>query len=244
MAKVPLWQQISSELRDRIDTGIYSEKFPTETEVAQEFSVSRGTVREALRPLRDSGLITSARGRRPRVRQLQDTSFYGPIYSLKEVIEQAGFHATNRVLYNDLRADAEAAEHLELPIGTPLYCLERIRQANTIPVAHEVIYLPPKYRQLLARANFETNALYAELYERTSVAVTHGRECSRAVLAGDTLASQLHCLPEDPLLQIDRVGYSGETPLEFRRTSFVGERFSSTRTFGEPQSAGGLLPKP
>ena len=67
---LPLWAQLSSLLRERAAGGAYSERFPTEADLTAEFEVSRATVREAIRRLREEGLLDArSRQRDLRVRR-------------------------------------------------------------------------------------------------------------------------------------------------------------------------------
>lgn len=56
--------QIAAYLRKIISSGAYAvgERLPSETELSETFEVSRGTVREALRLLSSTGIVTSQRG--------------------------------------------------------------------------------------------------------------------------------------------------------------------------------------
>lgn len=60
----PLYVRIARKLRDGILSGAYpvGSLLPTEEMLCREYSVSRHTVREALRQLRDDSLISSRRG--------------------------------------------------------------------------------------------------------------------------------------------------------------------------------------
>src|SRR5882672_9642092 len=59
-----LYLQILRSLKDDIVKGVYpvGSQLPTEEELCERFSVSRYTVREALRRLRDDRLVASRRG--------------------------------------------------------------------------------------------------------------------------------------------------------------------------------------
>ena len=63
-SKQPLYLQVAHELKTEIVNGVYpvGTLIPTEDELCKRFSVSRYTVREALRVLREEGLVTSRRG--------------------------------------------------------------------------------------------------------------------------------------------------------------------------------------
>src|ERR1044072_2803727 len=60
---LPLYHQLERVLADRIAEGRYRDGFPGDLELAAEFSVSRGTVRQALERLSRSGLIVRHQGR-------------------------------------------------------------------------------------------------------------------------------------------------------------------------------------
>jgi DNA-binding GntR family transcriptional regulator len=60
----PLYHQVATALREEIVSGVFpvGSRLPTEDKLCQRFSVSRYTVREALRLLREDGLVASRRG--------------------------------------------------------------------------------------------------------------------------------------------------------------------------------------
>src|ERR1700746_215036 len=60
----PLYLQVVRALKDEIVSGVYpvGSQLPTEEELCARFSVSRYTVREALRRLREDSLVASRQG--------------------------------------------------------------------------------------------------------------------------------------------------------------------------------------
>ncbi|QOV41650.1 GntR family transcriptional regulator [Streptomyces chromofuscus] len=63
-------QEIADTLRDRIRSGDLKagDRLPTQAELAEEFGVERGTVRQALRLLQDAGLLSNvSKGSPPRI---------------------------------------------------------------------------------------------------------------------------------------------------------------------------------
>ena len=51
----PLWKKVSADLMEEIHNGVFASGFPGEVELAKRYGVSRGTIRAALRPLREAG---------------------------------------------------------------------------------------------------------------------------------------------------------------------------------------------
>src|SRR4051794_41958167 len=62
----PLWEQLLTDLRRRLDHDEFAAAFPGELALVAEYGVSRHTVREAVRRLREEGLVIAGRGRTPR----------------------------------------------------------------------------------------------------------------------------------------------------------------------------------
>lgn len=66
-------QEIADVLRERIRAGELraGDRLPTQAELAEEFGVERGTVRQALRALQEDGLLTNvSKGSPPRIAEL------------------------------------------------------------------------------------------------------------------------------------------------------------------------------
>lgn len=59
----PLYEQIARVIRERIEDKTYDRRVPGETVLADEFDVSRPTVRSALDILAAEGLVRAVRGR-------------------------------------------------------------------------------------------------------------------------------------------------------------------------------------
>src|SRR5260370_31843398 len=112
---VPLWQQVRDDLRARLEQGESTGSFPWEHELRAQYGVSRHTVREALRELRQEGLVTAARGQQPRLAaEAYIEQPIGALYSLFASVEAAGLEQPSVVRRLDIRADAHIAQPLRL----------------------------------------------------------------------------------------------------------------------------------
>ena len=61
----PLYQQIYDEIKDAIEKGVYApkERIPSELELAEQYDVSRITVRRAVEELCSDGYLVKQQGR-------------------------------------------------------------------------------------------------------------------------------------------------------------------------------------
>lgn len=64
MARLPMYRKIADEIREKISSGEYKvgEALPTEAQLREEFSVSRVTVRQALKLLIENDELESVQG--------------------------------------------------------------------------------------------------------------------------------------------------------------------------------------
>lgn len=230
---VPLWLKISGELERLIDAGEFDSVFPGELELADRYGVSRGTVRKALQPLRDRGIVTSERGRPPRVIDTVGASSYGPIYSLHETVQTLGLTQTNAVLRQGPVRHARVAARLTLPPDTELFHLARIRLADHVPFAADRLWIPMATASPMADADFTNVAVYQCLRDRCGVTLTGGYEEMRPVIAGASLAEALDCRQGDAIFKNERLSAGPGGPVEFRETYIVGNRLSVVRSFGK-----------
>src|SRR5688572_3185035 len=143
------------ELRKAITGGTFrpGSQLPTEAELCEMLGVSRTVVREALRVLEDDGLVARRHGVGTFVRNhpiLKNLNFN---FGITEMIESAGSRpGTSHLAIQKENADAEKAEQLRVPLGSPLITVERVRTADGRPVVYS---LDTVTESLLKRAEFD-----------------------------------------------------------------------------------------
>ena len=125
--------QVRDELLQLIkDQGLGAgDRIPSESEIAARFAVSRGTVREAMKLLEQSGMIGVQQGRGRFASAIARLMVDRPVTefeSVTEMLEGLGYHLTNRVLSSETAAaNEDEAAALEIPAGAPVVRLRRLR---------------------------------------------------------------------------------------------------------------------
>lgn len=221
----PLWAQLLEDLGRRLEANAFGEKFPSEHELVAEYDISRHTVREALRRLRETGVIDSNRGRLTVVRRTSIEQPLGALYSLFREVEGRGMEQRSVVRARDVRADAEAAAMLELAEDAALVYIERLRFADEEPLALDRTWLPLAVGERLLEADLTHSGLYDEL-RRGGFGLTGGRELIEAVVPTAAQRRLLGVRSGVAALAIGRVGCIGPRPVEWRQTLVRGDRFS------------------
>ena len=231
---MPLWAQIHQDIENRLRAGEFENAFPAEMTLVEQYEVSRHTIREALRHLREAGLVKASRGRAPKVVASGIAQSPGTLYSLFASVEAAGHRQRSIVRSLETLTDRQAAVRLGLEESVALIHLERIRLCDDEPLAMDRVWLPAEIAAPLLDADFTQTSLYGELSERCNVRLTGGREHVRAVVP--TSAERLLLdIPEDAAaLSIERTGEWHGRTVEWRQTIVRGDRFSFVSDLGHP----------
>lgn len=223
---MPLWAQLQTELARRISSGAFDTSFPGEHDLVREYGVSRHTVREALRHLRQDGVIDASRGRGTWVRQTVIEQPLGSLYSLYRETQARGMTSTSTVLAHELVVDAAVAAKFSLPPDAPLFYLERLRYADNEPLAHDRIWMPGELATPLMDADFSTGAFYDQLVSRCGVRLAGGTERITAVVPSPEERSQLGITRGTACLAVERTGCLRHKPVEYRLALVRADRFS------------------
>ncbi|WP_217631208.1 GntR family transcriptional regulator [Modestobacter sp. DSM 44400] len=226
-----------ADVRARLDAGDFTGPFPGEFDLAEQYEVSRHTIREALRQLRAEGAITSGRGRRARVATADPviTQSTGVLYSLFSSVEASGLAQVSVVRALDIRADGVVAVRLGLEESSPLLYLERLRLAGDEPLALDRAWIPAAIGEGLLGADFRRTSLYDELLALTGIPVTGGQETVRAVIPSKAECQTLGLTPPSAACAVERTATSSGVPIEWRHTLIRADRFWLTNSLdGRP----------
>ena len=222
----PLWAQLYEDLTRRLRAGEFAEFFPGELQLMDDYRVSRHTVREALRRMRDEGLVDAGRGRQSTVRTAAIEQPLGSLYSMFAAVEAQGMEQYSKVLSQELVNDDDVASHLGMPAQTSFFHLARIRYANDEPLARDRVWLPAEQARPLLESDFTHAALYDELARVCSVRLNGGRERITATVPDADLRASLALPRALACLSIERVGLHRRKPFEYRLTDVRADRYA------------------
>lgn len=222
---IPLWAQLAETLRDRIEVGRFVEHFPSEPELVEEFKVSRSTVREAIRYLRSEGYLESRQGKGTFVVARESfESLHNHRFSLAGRIAESGLAEVAELLWKGLVEEPVLADRLGLK-SDRFYLIERLRGSQHERLALERAYLPRVNAESFDEVDLtQAGSLYAVLQTGTGITVTTGTDEVSAAMPSHSEASLLGVSEDEPVLVVERVAYSHQELVEFRRTILVPAR--------------------
>src|SRR5262245_36305068 len=221
---MPLYQQLERALRDAIDKQVLApgDPLPAERELAEDFSVSRITIRNALDGLVSEGLLTRRHGAGTFVASRVEKNF-SKLTSFSEDMTARGRVPRSVWLRRAEGAvTPEEALTLGLSPGTPVYRFHRIRLADDAPMALEFTTVPGF---CLPNINAVQESLYVAL-ERSGYRPRRALQRLRAVLFGREHAELLQVNEKDAGLLVERRGFlSDGRAVEFSQTYYRGDTY-------------------
>ncbi|MCD8121379.1 MAG: GntR family transcriptional regulator [Clostridiales bacterium] len=150
---VPLYQQLSDEIRRQITDGKLQtgDRLPTEAELSQEFAVSRITVRKAIELLVDDGIVVRRQGIGTFVAQKKvHRVIRNQAVSFTDMSLLSGQEPSAELIsVEKIMPDASIASHLHIGEEEQVLKLVRLRKNDGKPVMIEENYYPKKMFFLL-----------------------------------------------------------------------------------------------
>lgn len=228
---VPKHAEIARALREEIRTGALApgSLLPSEAQLSERFSVSRGTVRHALAALRSEDLIVGGRGRAPVVRRAGFSQSFDQLVSFSMWARLLGRVPSARTLELTRRpADAEVAPHLELEPGDPVFQYTRLRLLDGDPVMVERTAMAEWLGRLLLDCDLENGSVYEQLGQR-GIQFSEAQQTITAIAAGGEDAALLGVPRRSPILEVRRRALDPDgRVLEWARDRYRGDAFAIT----------------
>ncbi len=224
-----LADQVTDILRERILAGLYQadQRMPSEAQLAEEFRVSRSSLRTALASLAAEGHIRRRHGdgTYPCPPTFRVTLRSGSDWDIERQIEQSGRVATMKVLAQGLvRPSGEDATRLGLDQGQEIYSIRRLFKADRLPVG--LISSSIVAEGLAAvipagEAAFPPHRFLELYHERRA---RDGEMHFRAIAADAELAGLLELPQGSPLLSIEAVYFdASRRPLMIAHEVYRGD---------------------
>ncbi|MFC6228898.1 GntR family transcriptional regulator [Paenibacillus allorhizosphaerae] len=138
----PLYLQIKNIIKDRILHGVYplGMNIPSEPELEAEFSVSKITVRNAIKELAQEGYLEKSSGKGTKVKRNTSASKLSKWKRFTEVLVEEGHHIQKQLLQAKVITNEEGTEPYRL-FGERCLLIERIYRLNGKPYIHYTHYL-------------------------------------------------------------------------------------------------------
>jgi len=206
----PLYSRLVAVLRDEIAAGHIpvGSCLPSEEQLCGRFGISRHTVREALRRLREDGLVCSRQGAGMMVVR---KSAAPPLYtysvsSIDELVKYAVATHYRAKHAGIITADREHARRLGCAIGTQWIHLEGFRYApdEQLPFCWTDVYVSIAYAGVVELIGKKAGPIYTLIEEIYGEKVTEIEQTLRVVTVPEPIAPGLGVKPLSAAVEVRR----------------------------------------
>ena len=228
-SNIPYYVQLIALIKENLRQQVWKsgDRLPGEPELCAAYGISRTVVRQALRELELEGLIVRRKGKgtfvaEPKISEglaQKLTGFY------QDMVER-GLKPVTQVLHHEVvPASARIAQYLDIPVGTAVVDIQRLRFINDEPILLVSSYLPHELCPKLATVDLTNRSLYEFLEKECGLFIARGRRYLEAVAAGETEARLLQVERGAPLVRLESISYSENgTPVEYYLALHRGDR--------------------
>ncbi len=205
----PLYLQVVRTLKDEIVKGVYpvGSQLPTEEELRKRFSVSRYTVREALRRLREDDLVSSRQGSGTTVSPQLSTSYVHEVMSINDLVTFATGLRFAIESIELIEVDRQLAARIEVKRGDHWLAIRghRHTEESEVPVCATEVYVNREFAAIGRLLKRHTGPIFHLIEDMYGQRVVEVRQEIAATLMSVAMANGLRVEDETMALEVRRI---------------------------------------
>lgn len=231
MGNKPMYRQIADALREQINAGELkpSDALPTESSLQEAFSVSRVTVRQALKLLTEEHIIESIQGSGSYVKEervnydiYQLTGFYEKLAD-----RNVDTHSDVKT-FEVIKADEKLAEKLNIHPDDNVWHIKRVRFIKQKPVNLEETWMPLAMFDDLTWAVME-NSKYHYIEQIKKMVIDRSEQELVPIMPSQEAIAALALDPAKPILEKVSRGFLKDGQVfEYSRNVFNTDDYKFT----------------
>lgn len=229
---LPAYYQIKQTIKNWILNKEFQagEKIPSENKLAENFNVSRLTVRQAISQLVQEGFLVSKRGEGTFVTRNQYLiSSFGLEFTgfMDDLFYQISKSKTKSVKIDRIPAPKSIREKLELANDQEkVVQIKRLRFMEDKPFAYTLNYLPLKIGGTIRKTDLLKKPLLQIIEEDLKLHFTEAFQTIEASFANSEVSEQLDVGSGSPILLVERIMYTQKRkPVEVVQSSYRGDLY-------------------
>lgn len=153
------------------------DKLPSERELSEKFDVQRITLRSALRILEEQGVIYSKPRSGYYVSKPKIWKRANRIVSTTDKMKELYDDAKLKVLkFTEMEANKYLSFNADVPIGTRLYEVKRLRMIGDEPISVEYSFIPKKIANGLEKYDLSSRSMYHVFTEEFHLKLYHSNQ--------------------------------------------------------------------
>lgn len=231
---IPINEQISEWMRQNILTGTWpkNHQLKSETDLAQELQVSRGTIRKAIAVLLDEDLLLRIHGKGTYVKTnlVLEQQPTGRLAGFSRDLISRGIPFSTEVLQKEIISPSPAiATLLSLKQNETIFHMYRLRIVHQKPVLMIENHIIYNYCKGIEEIDFSKQQLYATLEDRYNFELDWASRTYKAKIADEHIASNLAIDIGAPIIYLEELYHLiDDIPVEYTKAWIDAEVFHIT----------------
>ncbi|MDL4842103.1 GntR family transcriptional regulator [Aquibacillus rhizosphaerae] len=225
---VPIYHQLEEKIKKRIETGelMPGDALPSEREYAEQFEISRMTVRQAITNLVNERFLHRVKGKGTFVMEKKMEQPLHGLTSFTEDMKARGLQPSSSLIHFEIiPASSDLADKLGINEHGPVYEIKRIRLAEGIPMALERTYISANLVQGLTE-DIVKDSLYAYVENVLNLKIESGIQVIEASTSNAEERKYLEIAEADPILLMERTSSLEDgTRFEVVKSSYRADRY-------------------
>ncbi|GGC76652.1 GntR family transcriptional regulator [Thalassobacillus devorans] len=225
--KLPLYIQIKNKLVSNIKEGIWKpgDTLPSESQLMEQYNVSRTTIRQAIRDLVQNGILETSRGAPTKVKEIPEDGLGNPGVIHHEIGTDM---AVILLRMEKSQTHYHAKYQLSLPETADIFYMERLRMADGKPIAIQQSYLPLAIGDVIEQVADKKFDFFSTLGNH-GIYHTNIKEHVSADNATQYEADILGVSAGEALITIERTTLGIDSkPIEYSTTKYTTKAFKYT----------------
>ncbi len=224
---VPAYIRIHDAIKKEIDEGVWEigQRLPSERDLADDYEVSRMTLRQAITLLVEEGILERRVGSGTYVASHRVQEKMRGTTSFTEIVRSQGKTPSSQLIsYQRKTANETEIQQLQLKATDTVVRMERVRFADNVPLVFEVASIPEKLIQSFNQEDI-TEHFFQTLTDN-GYEIGKSEQTIYAKNASERVVNYLKVPKNHAVLALTQVSYFTDgRPFEYVHSQYVGDRF-------------------
>ncbi|MEF3331399.1 UTRA domain-containing protein [Oceanobacillus oncorhynchi] len=227
----PLYLQLKEHIKSEINMERYmpGQKLSTETELCEEYGVSRITARRAITDLVEEGVLIKKQGKGTFVREVKHKRELISVGSFSELTSSSGNEPNTKILSINIIDLGENENNFPVSKNSKILELRRLLFIDNVPFIMETSHYPLELLPGLEEKISSTTSTYKTLKEEYGVEVVSSDKIVNVGYATMEEAERLQCDIGATLFNVEKISSDqNNRHIHFSKSLMIADRVTFT----------------